>query len=103
MENGVLTVDGLNLALPAQNSHHRYAAIRPEHVHLQPEDSENSEDGIVGRIRSIVNQGLFAELAVEASGVTVNAVVLTSALMARGFRQGERVHLRINPADVHLI
>jgi molybdate/tungstate transport system ATP-binding protein len=103
VENGVLTVGGLNLTLPAQNGHHRYAAIRPEHVHLQPEDSENSEDGIVGRIRSIVNQGLFAELAVEASGVTVNAVVLTSALMARGFRQGERVHLRINPADVHLI
>jgi molybdate/tungstate transport system ATP-binding protein len=103
MENGVLTVDGLNLTLPAQNSHHRYAAIRPEHVHLQPENSDTGEEGIAGRIRSIVNQGLFAELAVEASGVTVKAVVLTSFLMKMGFRQGEQAYLRIDPADVHLI
>jgi molybdate/tungstate transport system ATP-binding protein len=103
MENGVLSVDSLNLAMPAQNGHHRYAAIRPEHVHLQPEKIETGEEGIVGRIRSIVNQGLFAELAVEASGVTVKAVMLTSSLMEMGFRQGARVHLRIDPADVHLI
>jgi molybdate/tungstate transport system ATP-binding protein len=102
-QNGVLTVDGLNLAIPAENGHHRYAAIRPEHVHLQPENSENGKNCIPGCIRSIVNQGLFAELSVEAAGVTVKAVLLTSSLMARGFRQGERVHLRIDPTDVHLI
>ena len=65
VENGLLTVNGLNLAMPAQNGHHRFAAIRPEHVHLQPVNSENGKEGIPGRIRSIVNQGLFAELAVE--------------------------------------
>jgi molybdate/tungstate transport system ATP-binding protein len=103
VERGVLTVDGLNLTLPSQNGHHRFAAIRPEHVHLQPATRNAGEAGIPGRIRSIVNQGLFAELAVEASGVTVKAVVLTSSLVEMGFRQGERVRLRIDPADVHLI
>ena len=102
-ENGVLTVDGLNLTLPAQNGHHRYAAIRPEHVHLQPDDCNTGEEGVPGRIRSIVNQGLFAELAVESSGVTVKAVVLTSAIMEMGFHPGMHVNLRIDPADVHLI
>lgn len=101
--NGVLTVDGLDLAIPGNNGHHRFAAIRPEHVHLQPENSENGEEGIPGHIRSIVNQGLFAELAVEASGVTVKVVMLTSSLMEMGFRQGERVQLCIDPEDVHLI
>ena len=103
VENGVLTLDGLDLVMPAQNGHHRFAAIRSEHVHLQPENRNTGIEGIAGRIRSIVNQGLFAELAVEASGVTVKAVKMTSSLMEMGFRQGERVHLRIDPADVHLI
>jgi molybdate/tungstate transport system ATP-binding protein len=103
VERGVLTVDGLNLTIPSQNGHHRFAAIRPEHVHLQPATRNAGEAGIPGRIRSIVNQGLLAELAVEASGVTVKTVVLTSSLVEKGFRQGERVRLRIDPADVHLI
>jgi molybdate/tungstate transport system ATP-binding protein len=103
VERGVLTVDGLNLTIPSQNGHHRFAAIRPEHVHLQPATRNAGEAGIPGRIRSIVNQGLFAELAVEASGVTIKTVVLTSSLVEKGFRQGERVRLRIDPADVHLI
>jgi molybdate/tungstate transport system ATP-binding protein len=103
VENSVPTIDRLNLAVPAQNDHHRYAAIRPEHIHLQPENRENGEDGMTGRIRSIVNQGLFAELAVETSGVTVKAVMLTSSLMEMGLCQGERVYLHIDPADVHLI
>jgi molybdate/tungstate transport system ATP-binding protein len=103
VERGVLTVDGLNLTFPSQNGHHRFAAIRPEHVHLQPATRNAGEAGIPGRIRSIVNQGLFAELAVVASGVTIKTVVLTSSLVEKGFRQGERVRLRIDPADVHLI
>lgn len=103
VENGLLTVNGLNLAMPAQNGHHRFAAIRPEHVHLQPVNSENGKEGIPGRIRSIVNQGLFAELAVETPAVTLKAVMLTGSLMEKGFRQGEQVCLRIDPADVHLI
>jgi molybdate/tungstate transport system ATP-binding protein len=103
VERGVVTVDGLNLTFPSQNGHHRFAAIRPEHVHLQPATRNAGEAGIPGRIRSIVNQGLFAELAVVASGVTIKTVVLTSSLVEKGFRQGERVRLRIDPADVHLI
>jgi len=103
VEGGILIVDGLNLTLPAENGHHRFAAVRPEHVHIQPPNHDNGEEGIPGQVRSIVNQGLFAELAVEASGVTVKAVMLTSSLMEKGFHQGERVYLRIDPTDVHLI
>lgn len=103
VESGILIVDGLNLALPTGNGHHRFAAIRPEHVHILPKSNDTGEEGIPGRIRSIVNQGLFAELAVETCGVTIKAVMLTSSLMEKGLRQGGQVFLCIDPADVHLI
>ena len=103
LEDGLLTVDGLNLPMPTKNGNHRFAAIRPEHVHIRPKNIDTAEEGIPGRILSIVNQGLFAELAVEASGVTVKAVMLTSSLMEMGLGQGQRVCLHIDPADVHLI
>jgi molybdate/tungstate transport system ATP-binding protein len=103
VENGLLVVEGLNLAVPDKTDRHRFAAIRPEHVHIQPKIPDTGEEGIPGRIRSIVNQGLFAELAVEASGVIVKAVMLTSSLVEKGFRQGERVLVHIDPADIHPI
>jgi molybdate/tungstate transport system ATP-binding protein len=103
VENGFLIVDGLNLAIPTQNGNHRFAAIRPEHVHVQPKNHDAGKEGIPGRIRSVVNQGLFAELAIEASGSMVKAVMLTSSLMKMGFHQGEWVYLHIDPANIHLI
>jgi molybdate/tungstate transport system ATP-binding protein len=101
--DGVLTVGDLKLPMPGKNGNHRFAAIRPEHVHLHPADHENNGDDVSGTIRSIVNRGLLAELAVDACGVTVKAVLLTSSLMEMDLRQGGRVSLRIDPADVHLM
>jgi len=103
VENGFLIVDGLNLAIPTQNGNHRFAAIRPEHVNVQPKNHDAGKEAIPGRIRSIVNQGLFAELAIEASGSMVKAVMLTSSLMKMGFLQGEWVHVHIDPVNIHLI
>jgi len=101
--DGLLTIGDLKLPLPGENGHHRFAAIRPEHVHVQPVDRNEGQETFPGRVDSIVNRGLFAELAVAASGVTIKAVVLTSALMEMGLRQGEQVFLHIDPKDVHLI
>ena len=103
LADGVLSIGDLRLSLPGKNGNHRFAAIRPEHVHLLPADQNGGEGVFPGRIDSIVNRGLFAELAVDAFGVMVKAVMLTSSLMEMGLRQGERVQLRIDPADVHLI
>jgi len=103
LADGVLTIGGLTLPMPGENGTHRFAAIRPEHVHLMPSDGSVGEADFTGLIRSIVNRGLFAELTVEAFGVTVNAVLLTSSLMEMKLSQGERVCLRIDPAAVHLI
>jgi len=103
LADGVLTIGGLTLPMPGENGSHRYAAIRPEHVHLLPEARVAGNDSIPGRIQAIVNRGLFAELAVDASGVTVKAVLLTSSLMELGLDLGKRVRLHIDPKDVHLI
>ena len=103
LADGVLSIGDFKLPLPIQNGNHRFAAIRPEHVHLLPADGSAGEDVLSGRIQSIVNRGLLAELAIEATGVTIKAVLLTSSLMEMRLHQGEQVCLRIDPADVHLI
>jgi molybdate/tungstate transport system ATP-binding protein len=103
LADGVLTIGDLTLPLPGKNGNHRYAAIRPEHVHLLPAGRATGDEACSGRIEAIVNRGLFAELAVEACGTTIKAVVLTSALMEMDFDLGMQVNLRIDPADVHLI
>ncbi len=103
LADGVISIGGLRLPMPGENGNHRYAAIRPEHVHIEPVGKDTGAPGVSGRIQSVVNQGLFAELSVETSGVTVKAVILTSALMHKGLRKGAQVSLRIAPTDVHLI
>ncbi len=104
VKNGTLSIGALSLAMPGENGTHRFAAIRPEHIYLHHAPSGVvSGDGFAGRITAISNQGLLAELAVEASGVTFKTVMLTSSLMEMGLRQGAAVDLHIDPADVHLI
>jgi molybdate/tungstate transport system ATP-binding protein len=103
LENGVLIIGSLQLPMPGRNGDHRFAAIRPECVHLQSADRGPDKEGIPGRIQAIVNRGLFAELEVVAAGAVFKSVMLTSSLVNAGFRQGTRVSMRIDPADVHLI
>lgn len=103
VENGTSFIGDLTLALPGKNGHSRHAAIRPEHIHLQPADSDAMSDGsFLGRVTTISNQGFFAELTVGAAGVAFKTVMLTSALVAMNLRQGAAVSLRIDPADIHL-
>ena len=104
VETGRLTIGGLTLAMPAGNGHKRLAAIRPEHIHLTPAASGAlSQEGLSGRIAAISNQGIFAELAVDVSGITFKTVMLTSSLVSMNLRQGASVSLHIDPADIHLI
>jgi molybdate/tungstate transport system ATP-binding protein len=103
VDNGVYFIGDLALTMPGKNGHTRYAAIRPEHIHLQPEISGAMSEGrFPGKITAISNQGLFAELTVDAAGVAFKTVMLTSSLVAMDLRQGATVSLRINPADIHL-
>ena len=95
-----------DLALPAPNVSNdvRLAMIRPEHVCLTPMSQiSESSTGISGRIVSISNQGVFAELVVEAAGVVFFSVMLTGTLLEMNLHQGAPVHLQIDPADIHLI
>jgi len=99
-----LHIGDLTLPVPNASSDVRLAMIRPEHVRLTPmsHHHEFSTD-LSGRIVSISNQGVFAELAVEAAGVTFTSVMLTGALLEMDLQPGSPVRLHINPADIHLI
>ncbi|WP_319407251.1 ABC transporter ATP-binding protein [uncultured Desulfosarcina sp.] len=104
VENGTPFIGDLALAVPGKNGHFRHAAIRPEHIHLQPAGSDTMSAGsFSGRITTISNQGFFAELTVDAAGVIFKTVMLTSSLLAMNLRQGAEVFLNIDPADIHLI
>lgn len=97
-------IGDLSLAMPGGNGHHRFAAIRPEHIHLNPVASDvPSGVGFTGRIATIANQGLLSELSVEACGVVFKTIILTSTLMEMNLRQRSAVKLHIDPADIHLI
>ena len=103
VENGCFYTGGLALPASAENGHHRFAAIRPEHIHLRPNASSGvSEAGFSGRIGTISNQGFFTELTVDAADVTFKTVMLTSSLVTMNLRPGASVHLHIDPADIHL-
>ena len=102
VENGIPFIG--ELALAPKNGHFRHAAIRPEHIHLQPAGSDAMSNGsFPGRITTIFNQGFFAELTVDAAGVIFKTVMLTSSLVEMNLRQGAAVSLHIDPADIHLI
>lgn len=103
-KNGRLAIGALTLKMPHGNGQHRLAAILPEHVHLTPvAPGAVPKKGFSGRIAAISNQGFFAELAVDVSGITFKTVMLTSSLMSMNLRQGESVSLHIDPAYIHLI
>ena len=99
-----LHIGDLILPVPTAGNNVHQAMIRPEHVRLTPmsQHHESSTD-ISGRITSISNQGVFAELVVDASGVTFYSVMLTGALLEMDLQPGSPVRLNINPADIHLI
>jgi molybdate/tungstate transport system ATP-binding protein len=102
-ENNRLAIGGLILPVPRGNGHYRHAAIRPEHIHLAPAVSGAlSKLDFQGRISATSNQGFFAEVSVDVSGIILKAVILTSSLLAMDLRQGKAVSLHIDPADIHL-
>jgi len=83
---------------------HRYAAIRPEHIHLLSASLKNDTRApLAGHITAIANHGLFTELSVDITGIILKAVVPTSKLMTERLEQGAAVNLRIDPGNFHLI
>lgn len=104
VDNGRYYLGEMELGRTGGNGHHRFAAIRPEQIHLQAVSSDAlSKEGLSGRIAGISSQGFFAELSVDVSGVIFKTVMLTGALMEMRLRQGVAVNLHIDPADVHLM
>ena len=99
-----LHIGDLVLPAPTASSDVQLAMIRPEHVRLTPmPQHRDAPTDISGRIASISNQGVFAELVVEAAGLTFYSVMLTGALLEMDLQPGSRVRLHIDPADIHLI
>ena len=103
--NGRLQIGDWPLPLPQENGRHRWAAIRPEHIHLQPMSAmaDGPSAPLAGEIRTITSGGTFSELSVAAAGVTFTTVMLTSHLLALNFRAGTPVCLSIDPDVIHLI
>jgi len=101
--------DGLHIGKlvfpnPGRNGYQGLAMIRPEHIHLQPMGGDAlPQTGLQGSIAAISNQGLFAELAVTAGGVTLTTVLPTSTLVELNLQPGAPVNLHIDLSNIHLI
>lgn len=89
--------------MPIQNGNHRFAAIRPEPIRLQPLDRNSGIGGLPGQIQTILNRGLLSEITVKASGEMLKSVRLTNSLMETGLRGGNPVYLRIDPDNECLL
>jgi molybdate/tungstate transport system ATP-binding protein len=104
VDNSRLHIGELVFPTPEGNHRRCLAMIRPEHIRLRP---PTGDDGILpslpGRIASISNQGVFAELVVDAGGVSFITVLLTGELVEMKLRPGAPVNLHIDPVDIHLI
>ena len=99
-----LHIGELTLPAPSTSSDIRLAMIRPEHVRLTPmPQHRKASTENAGRIASISNQGIFAELAVDAAGVRFVSVMLSGTLLEMDLQPGRPVSLTIDPADIHLI
>jgi molybdate/tungstate transport system ATP-binding protein len=104
VDNGRLHVGDLVFPAPEGNHQRCLAMIRPEHIRLRP---PTAHDGLLpslpGRIASVSNQGVFAEVVVDAGGVSFCTVLLTGVLVEMQLRPGAPVKLHIDPVDIHLI
>ncbi|PIE64171.1 MAG: hypothetical protein CSA26_09580 [Desulfobacterales bacterium] len=95
-----------NLVFPAPDTSDevQLAMIRPEHVLITPVVHHNKASaGLSGRIATISNQGVFAELVVEAIGMTFYSVMLSGALLEAELQPGRLVRLHIDPSNIHLM
>ena len=102
--SGRMCIGDWPLPLAPDDGHPRWAAIRPEHIHLRPASAATGPPAVLqGRIGAITNGGAFSELSIMAAGVTFTTLMLTSDLTAMAFAAGRMVELAIDPDAIHLI
>jgi molybdate/tungstate transport system ATP-binding protein len=79
-------------------------AVRPEHIKLFVTPPEcrypNFLEGIISQIN---NQGVYSEVAVDASGIEFQSILTTSTLHAMNLIPGHRIFMSVAPENIHLI
>jgi ABC-type sulfate/molybdate transport systems ATPase subunit len=113
---GVVRVSDEGACVVAVDAHHSipvrggqvpgrrvWAGIRPEHLKL---DVGRGGEGVSigkGAVRSIVNDGVAASVAIDWAGAQLTTHLLSGRGLARSLRPGAPVTLAVTPEHVHLI
>ena len=79
-------------------------AIRPEHIQLLAAAPKDRHPNLMaGTIIRISNQGIYAEVVLDVSGVQLQSILTTSSLHAMDLRPGSRVFMNVAPEHIHFI
>ena len=79
-------------------------AIRPEHIEVFTLPPQGRPPNLMqGTIAQINNQGVYADVILEVSGVRFQSILTTSSLHASALAPGTRVFMQIAPEHIHFI
>jgi molybdate/tungstate transport system ATP-binding protein len=104
IENHLLRIGDMVFPYEGKNGKKHYAAIRPERIHVQAEQTgRQMKTGYWGNLVSAANKGLTTELTIDVSATRLKAVLLTRSFSKMEIQPGSSVIVSIDPHDIHLV
>ncbi|GBC59652.1 hypothetical protein DENIS_0593 [Desulfonema ishimotonii] len=79
-------------------------AIRPEDIRVLPADSaDGTENHFPGEVTAVSSHGIYCDLCMQARDVHFRAILPYREVVASDLREGSRVTIAFDPADVHVL
>ena len=94
----------LKLNITGSNGSKRFIAIRPENIHVRSErDTNDRGNNLFGTVDRIIHRGVITDLEVQTGGVALRTYITTHQALEMKISRGQKVWLKIDPVDIHLI
>ena len=97
-------VEALSFDIINSDGNKSFIAMRPEHIQLFTTAPEGRYPNLMaGTIARISNQGIYADVMLDITGVQFQSILTTSSLHAMDLHPGTPVFMSVDPAHIHFI
>jgi molybdate/tungstate transport system ATP-binding protein len=86
------------------NGSKKYIAIRPEDIHVSVDKQSLPErNSIKGTVSKILNHGFYCDVIIKTKGIKFASIIPTNLIINLNLKEGQKVNMWFDPADVHVM
>ena len=86
------------------NGSKKYIAIRPEDIHVSTDKRPSPEhNSIKGTVSKILNHGFYCDVTIKTKGIKFASIVPTNLIINLNLKEGQKINMWFDPANVHVL